>query len=54
MKKVIVILLIGTLAIFLSIKKPIKVQSKPTQITKQSIGLPTQAVKDLRTILLKP
>ena len=50
MKKIIIILLVGALGILISFKKPIKIITG-TQMTEQNIGLPTQAVKDLRNIL---
>jgi len=52
MKKIVIVILIGVLGLLLSFKKPIKVvQSTSSQVTTQNIGLPTQAVKDLRDIL---
>jgi len=52
MKKIVIVILIVMLGLLLSLKKPLNVvTSTSAQITKQNIGLPSDAVKRLRNIL---
>jgi len=55
MKKIIIIIVIGLLGLMLSISTPINIdKNPPTQITKNNIGLPPNAVKKLKDILNNP